>query len=164
MAVRQVVSFSLDDIQVEIRGDGNPVLSFQEKGLGEDDASDFVIFKLRRNISLSFNQSSHLEVGRCSVLFLKRMPGKAAWEDCAVGEETPTCDKIQWGMELEEEGLTGLQGFELGSSPRLPEIDLVNSRLLSEERKPLVICDADKTFHGFPKTLRGLILLSKMLF
>ena len=58
-------------------------------------------------------------------------------------------------MKLEAKGLTGLQRFKLPSAARLPEINFIDSRLLGEKFKPIIIRNADITFHQIP--LVGLV-------
>lgn len=50
-------------------------------------------------------------------------------------------------MEPENEKLAAVQRSELSTSGRLPEVDLVNLRLLSQERKPIIVSHAYISFH-----------------
>jgi hypothetical protein len=44
------------------------------------------------------------------------------------------------------------------------EISFINSPLLREKGDPIIVCDSDKAFHGFPVDLNIPILLGTMSF
>ena len=119
----------------------------KKERLCEDDASDFVVFKLRRNVPFSLNQTSHPEIGRRAVLFLKGLPRETYREDGAVSEEAAANDEMVGSMKFEKKGFTRVQRFEYSITTRLPEIDLVDPWLVRKEGEPVIVCYADVTLH-----------------
>ena len=64
---------------------------------------------------------------------------------------TRSADEVTRRLEFRKEMLTRTQVTKLGLTTGLPEIDLVDSRLLGQEGEPVIICDANETLHLGPR-------------
>jgi hypothetical protein len=70
-----------------------------------------------------------------------------------VRKETKAGYTIQRGVELEKERFTSAQSSERLACVRLPEIHLIDFRLLGQESEPAVVGNPNKTVHPSPRKL-----------
>lgn len=123
----RVVAFPLNYIRGPI-GSGNPLIfRKKERGLKKDAANLIVFKRTRRNPTVTRKPSPHFLFILSAILDCKRTPSKADRKDGEVAEESAAADVVLGAMQLEKEGLAGLEGPKLSATARLPEINFVRS-------------------------------------
>ena len=99
----------------------------KERGLKQD-AANFIVFKRSwRNPSIARNSGAHFLFILRAILNCKRAPGKADRKNGEVAEEAAADNVVFRTVQLEKEGLAGMQHAKLLATARLPEIHFVRS-------------------------------------
>jgi len=151
----RVVSLPLDDVQREVRR-GNPERFVEEEGGPEDDAADRII-RTDRGPAVLFDPPPHLLLSRGSVFLVEGFPDEAPGKGQEPDEEAAAGNVVLRRVQLEEQRLPRVEGLEVRSTARQPEVHLVDIGQAPKKAEPVVVGDGYEEAHD---DLDRLLLIS----
>lgn len=144
----EVVAFADDDVGVPVVGGGHELVVAEEEGLGEDDRTDDGIGGSAAGVGAAVvvDASEELVDVADAVAAFEGHPGLGDGHLAGLDEEATAGDDVAWGVELEQEGVAGLERAERLAAGA-PEVDVVGC-VVAELAEPVPVGDADEGLHG----------------